>query len=76
MLHRIRRVMKTGSFIKLTGEVEADETFLGGRNMHSNVKARRITGTKDKTAVMGLLERGGEVRVAVVPNRDLSHYYQ
>ena len=72
--------MKRGSFIKLTGEVEADETFLGGkaRNMHTNVKARRITGTgpKDKTAVMGLLERGGEVRVAVVPNRDLSHYYQ
>ena len=52
--------MKTGSFIKLTGEVEADETFIGGkaRNMHTNVKARRITGTgtKDKTAVMGLLE--------------------
>jgi transposase-like protein len=73
MLHRIRRVMKTGSFIKLSGEVEADETFIGGkaRNMHTNVKARRITGTgtKDKTAVMGLLERGGEVRVAVVPNR-------
>jgi transposase-like protein len=73
MLHRIRRVMKTGSFIKLSGEVEADETFIGGkaRNMHTNVKARRITGTgtKDKTAVMGLLERGGEVRVGVVPSR-------
>lgn len=73
MLHRIRRVMKTGSFIKLTGEVEADETFIGGkaRNMHTNVRARRITGTgsKDKTAVMGLLERGGEVRAAVVPSR-------
>jgi transposase-like protein len=73
MLHRIRRVMKTGSFMKMSGEVEVDETFIGGkaRNMHTNVKARRITGTgtKDKTAVIGLLERGGEVRVAVVPSR-------
>lgn len=73
MLHRIRRVMKTGTFTKLTGEVEADETFIGGkaRNMHSSVKAGRITGTgiRDKTAVMGILERGGEVHVAVVPNR-------
>jgi transposase-like protein len=73
MLHRIRRVMKTGSFMKMSGEIEVDETFIGGkaRNMHTNVKARRITGTgtKDKTAVIGLLERGGEVRVAVVPSR-------
>jgi len=63
MLHRIRYDMQTGSFMKLggngNGEVEADETFIGGkaRNMHLSVKTRRITGTggKDKTAVMGLL---------------------
>jgi transposase-like protein len=70
--------MQTGSFMKLggtggSGEIEADETFIGGkaRNMHLSVKARRITGTgtKDKTAVMGILERGGEVRTIVVPNR-------
>ncbi len=50
----------------LSGEVEADETFIAGkaRNMHTNVRARRITGTgtKDKVAVMGILERGGKVR--------------
>jgi transposase-like protein len=73
MDHRIRRAMKTGSFMKMSGEVEVDETFIGGkaRNMHTHVKARRITGTggKDKTAVVGMLERGGEVRVAVIPNR-------
>ncbi len=76
MLHRIRRVMKTGSFKKLSGEIEADETFIGGkaRNMHTSVRKQRITGTgtKDKTAVMGILERGGEVRVSVVPNRKKS----
>jgi transposase-like protein len=39
--------------------------------MHKSVKARRISGTggKDKTAVMGILERGGNVRTMVVPNR-------
>jgi transposase-like protein len=57
----------------LSGEVEADETFIGGkaRNMHTDVRSRKITGTggKDKTAVMGILERGGKVRTKVVPNR-------
>ena len=74
MLHRIRLAMQDDSFgSKLSGEVEADETFIGGkaRNMHLSVKARRITGTgtKDKTAVMGILERGGNVRTIVVSNR-------
>ena len=39
--------------------------------MHAGKRARRITGTggKDKTAVMGILERGGKVKTVVVPNR-------
>ncbi len=76
MLHRIRLAIQTNSFVKMGsggGEVEVDETFIGGkaRNMHVDVRERRITGTggKDKTAVMGILERGGDVRVAVVDNR-------
>jgi transposase-like protein len=73
MMYRIRFALHTGSFEKLSGEVEADETFIGGkaRNMHVAQRKRRITGTgtKDKTAVMGVLERGGKVRATVVPNR-------
>ena len=76
MMHRIRRAMQCGSFRKLGGgggEVEADETFIGGkaRNMHLSKRQRRITGTggKDKTAVMGILERGGEIRTVVVGSR-------
>ena len=74
LAHRIRFALHEGSFENmLSGEVEADETFIGGkaRNMHTHVKARRITGTgtKDKVAVMGLLERGGKVRTTVVANR-------
>jgi transposase-like protein len=73
MGHRIRLALHAGSFDKLTGEVEVDETFIGGkaRNMHVAQRARRITGTggKDKTAVMGVLQRGGKVQTVVVPNR-------
>src|SRR2546426_2426421 len=71
--HRIRLALASGSFEKLTGEVEADETFIGGkaRNMHVGKRQRRITGTggKDKTAVMGIMERGGKVRTVVIANR-------
>lgn len=37
MLHRIRLAMQTGTFEKLSGEVEADETLVGGKakNMHA-----------------------------------------
>jgi transposase-like protein len=72
--HRIRLMLGDDyASGKLGGEVEADETFIGGkaRNMHVNKRERRITGTggKDKTAVMGLLERGGNVRTKVISNR-------
>ena len=71
--HRIRLALTAGSFEKLAGEVEADETFIGGkaRNMHVGKRQRRITGTggKDKTAVMGIMERGGKVRTVVIANR-------
>jgi len=73
MDHRIRLSFRTGTLEKLSGHVEADETFIGGkaRNMHKGKRAERITGTggKDKTAVMGILERGGRVRTTVVGNR-------
>lgn len=73
MLHRIRKAMQSGSMLKMGGEVEVDETFIGGksRNMHLSKRERRITGTggKDKTAMMGLLERGGNVRTAIVCSR-------
>lgn len=73
LLHRIRKAMQTGTFSKLMGNVEVDETFIGGkaRNMHRSVKARKLqgaTGFEGKVAVMGLLERHGEVRTVVVPN--------
>src|SRR4051812_26991096 len=72
MLHRIRLAMQTGSFDKLGGEVEVDETFIGGRagNMHPAERKRKITGTggSNKTIVLGIRQRDGEVRAKVVPD--------
>lgn len=72
MVHRIRLAMQTGTFDKLDGEVEVDETFIGGRarNMHKHVRARKITGTggANKTPVVGIRQRDGEIRAAVVEN--------
>jgi transposase-like protein len=70
--HRIRYALGLGVTNKFSGQVEADETFIGGkaRNMHASTRGKKITsrGPKDKTAVMGILERGGKVRTKVVDN--------
>ncbi len=78
MDHRIRVALGMATPDKMTGHVEADETFIGGksRNMHAGKRAARITGRggNDKTAVMGILERGtdgktSKVRTSVIANR-------
>jgi transposase-like protein len=75
MLHRIRLAMQDETGGKISGHVEVDETYIGGkaRNMHKGRKARVITGTggMGKVAVQGLLARHGKdghstIRLAVV----------
>jgi ISXO2-like transposase domain len=74
LLHRIRLAMQddlTGG--NLGGEVEVDETMIGGkaRNMHKDRKRRaNVQGpSKGKTIVLGMLERKAKVRTAVIPDR-------
>jgi len=73
MLHRVRLAMQTKSFRKIQGEVESDETFIGGRksNMHAVKRYAKPKGrgTVGKTVVQGIVERGGEVQAKVVPNQ-------
>ncbi len=63
MLHRIRLLMRDESRGKFSGQIEADETFVGGRsrNMHRGRRARLLEGqargTTGKAVVMGVLER-------------------
>jgi transposase-like protein len=83
VLHRLRTALQTGSFEKMGGnggEVEVDETFIGGRgkNMHKSRKLRLAQVRSEqrqggvypgKTAVMGMLDREQrKVRAKVVPN--------
>jgi transposase-like protein len=73
MLHRIRLAMQGEEGGMLCGEVEVDETFIGGkaRNMHKSKRDAKITGRgpKDKEIVFGMVERGGNARVAHVATR-------
>ena len=73
MLHRARLAMQGKNGGKLGGDVEVDETFIGGkaRNMHPAERARKITGRgpEGKAIVAAVLERGGQVRAKVVKTR-------
>ena len=72
LCHRIRKAMEEGDPPKFTGIVEVDETYVGGkaRNMHADVRKRKITGTGgiDKTPVFGIMQRGGRVEAYSIPN--------
>jgi len=77
MLHRIRHIMQTGTFEKMSGAVEADETFIGGleKNKHESKKLHAGRGPVGKTIVLGVLERAedeeakSQVRAKVIQDR-------
>ncbi|MGI8962283.1 MAG: IS1595 family transposase [Bryobacteraceae bacterium] len=74
MLHRIRFAQHHGTINKMSGHVEADETFIGGktRNMHAGRREKMIRGRgpMGKAVVFGLLDREtGKVRASVVGTR-------
>src|SRR5260370_6133599 len=79
VLHRLRFALQNGSITKLGGNgapVEVDETFIGGkaRFMHRSKRERLscnggMQGGHGKAVVMGLLERGGKVKTAVLGYR-------
>jgi len=73
MLQRIRLATQDETHNKLAGEVEVDETFIGGkaRFMHADKRAEKIhgRGPDGKTIVAAVLERGGTVRARVCSTR-------
>ncbi len=76
LCHRIRKAVSNGSFVKMKGIVEIDETFIGGKeiNKHGMKKTTLAQWEKKqkhggKTVVMGMVERNtGEFRGKVVDN--------
>ena len=73
VLHRIRTAMTNGTIEKLSGTVEIDEAYIGGlpKNMHQSKRVRFVKPytrqfPRNKTAVFGMVERGGKVRAKVI----------
>lgn len=71
MLHRLRHASQTKAFnAPLANTVECDETYIGGKekNKHNDKKTKGTQGrnTKTKVPVVGLVERGGNLRAMKV----------
>lgn len=80
MLHRLRYAFNHPNFNGiLSNTVEIDETYMGGegRNKHKNRKVKNEKGNtiKDKTPVLGMIEREGIVKAQVVENTKDSTLY-
>jgi len=66
MMHRIRLALQRNSLIKrLGGDVEADESYIGGKARNMHLKDRKATRLR-KAVVLGMLERNGKVRTQVI----------
>jgi transposase-like protein len=72
MLQRIRKCLGFENNNALDNDVEVDETYDGrkNKNRHRNKKVRQSQGrsTKDKTPVVGMVERGGKLNAHKVDN--------
>jgi transposase-like protein len=70
LCHRIREALKSTD-IKMSGTVEIDETYVGGKfkNMHGEALNRaKARPNKGKLVTVGALQRNGEIRLKHVPN--------
>lgn len=68
MLQRLRTSLKIREDFQLAGEVEVDETYVGGKLEFKKAlaKGHKMTGHYDKQTVFGMVERGGQARAWTV----------
>ncbi len=66
ILHLIRKALEQDG--KLSGDVEMDSAFFGGRFKSGKDNARQKEAIAAKTVVMGAVQRGGKARLLIVPD--------
>jgi transposase-like protein len=69
LCHRIRKAMQDDRKVKLTGTVEVDETYVGGK--HRGAYGR----SKEKEIVVGMIERGGDLKLMHAPDTNAATMY-
>lgn len=71
LTHRIRAAMRDDDAIPVEGIVEADETYIGGKKKGFSTKQEAaLRRRENKSVVIGVVERGGELRIKAIPRAD------
>jgi len=76
LCHRIRAAMTEASPKLLNGTVEVDEAFIGGKKVGGRGRGYYLS---NKAIVAGIVQRGGDVRMSVIPNttrKELQRFIQ
>jgi len=68
MLGRIRQCFGMDDNDLMDGEIEADETYVGGKNKNRHANKKKKGSTDDKAPVFGMVQRDGKLRATKIPN--------